>query len=152
MLLLLPRMLDCRGRSSTGTTTRPTHWPGARAGTPPSSGPGAWVRRKQQHHACRCEPDPERQDGTSYSAHARDRATAWPREPALSTQALPLPRPSAPRQGRVLNADPRPPPSRRLSGQGTPGRGLSQQGPAAAERERVQSLIFLDALIHLINS
>lgn len=101
----------------------------------PSSGPGAWVRRKQQHHACRCEPDPGVQDGTSYSA-ARDRATAWPREPALSTQALPLPRPSAPRQGRVLNADPPPATFTEALGAETPGAGEPEPTRARSSRER----------------
>lgn len=67
MLLLPPRMLDCQGAPAWDRhQALPTGLGQGRAHLP-SSGPGPWVRRKQQPHACRCEPDPGVQDGTSYS-------------------------------------------------------------------------------------
>lgn len=57
MLLLLPRMLDCRGAPAR-TTTRPCPlaWTG---GTLPLIRTRRLGQTEQRHHACRCEPDPE---------------------------------------------------------------------------------------------
>lgn len=86
-------------------------------------------------------------------AAARDGAAAWPESLPSAPRPCRFPDPLLHAKAESCMLTPCPPPSQRLLGQRRRGWGsLSRQGPTAAERERVQSLLFLDALIHLINS
>lgn len=102
----------------------------------PRPGPGPRVRWKWRHYACWREPEPDMQDGASYSGCRAGGAAPWPPAPALSTQALPLPRLSAPRQGRVLNADPPPTAFTEALGAEQPRVGKPEPTRAHSSRER----------------